>query len=118
MSACIWDSQEGTQVPAAVILYIDTPCPTELLGLGAQLSRPHLVRAIDRGRRVGIRVGRRRRVVLLLLRQLRVPRNLRRGCGLLLRLVSRAIAARGGAHTPARTALRRVWDFLWTCARL
>ena len=79
---------------------------TELRGLGAQLARPHLGRAIDGRGRVGVRVGRRRRVVLLLLRQLRVPCNLRRGCGLLLRLVSRALAAGGGAHTPARTAPR------------
>ena len=47
-------------------------------------------------------------MVLLLLGQLRVPCNLRRGCGLLLRLVSRALAAGGGAHTSTRTALCRV----------
>lgn len=56
-------------------------------------------------------------MVLLLLRQLRVPCNLRRGCGLLLRLVSRSLAAGGGAHTRARTALCRVREFLGGYAR-
>ena len=87
-----------------------------VLGLGAQLSCPHLGWAIHGRRRVCVRIRRWRSVVLLLLRQLRVPCNLRRGCGLLLRLVSRALAAGGGAHTPARTALCRV-RFLGRCAR-